>query len=149
MQKNKREYSKLLIIWWVGLVQRHLYVVLSIILLATTAMLFYLKDNFRIDTDLDTMISDKLPFRKAERDFSSAFPQFNNTIVVVLDGVTPERAMEARGRMARQLEKTGLYRTVYEPGGGEFFDRNGLLYLSRQELEGLADRRSLLFCRRT
>ncbi len=140
MPKDKKEYSKLLITWWVGLGQRHLYVVLSITLLATAAMLFYLKDNFRINTDLDSMISDKLPFRKAEKDFSSAFPQLNNTIVVVLDGDTPELAMSARRLMAERLEKTGLYKTVYEPGGGKFFERNGLLYLSREDLEGLADR---------
>jgi hopanoid biosynthesis associated RND transporter like protein HpnN len=140
MPENKKEYSKLLITWWVGLVQRHLYVVLSIILLATAAMLFYLKDNFRINTDLNNMISEKLPFRKAEKDFSAAFPQFNNTIVVVLDGDTPGLAMSARGLMSERLKKTGLYKTVYEPGGGKFFERNGLLYLSREELEGLADR---------
>lgn len=140
MLKNKKEYSKLLIAWWVGLVQRHLYVVLSIILLATAAMLFYLKDNFRINTDLNNMISEKLPFRKAEKDFSAAFPQFNNTIVVVLDGDTPGLAMSARRLMSERLKKTGLYKMVYEQGGGKFFERNGLLYLSREELEGLADR---------
>lgn len=42
--------------------------------------------------------------------------------------------------MADRLERTGLYKTVYEPGGGKFFERNGLLYLSREELEELADR---------
>jgi hopanoid biosynthesis associated RND transporter like protein HpnN len=140
MQENGKEYSKLLITWWVGLVQRHLYVVLSITLVATAAMLFYLKDNFRINTDLNNMISDKLPFRKVEKDFSAAFPQFSNTIVVVLDGDTPELAMSARGVLSERLKKTGLYKTIYEPGSGKFFERNGLLYLSREELEGLADR---------
>jgi hopanoid biosynthesis associated RND transporter like protein HpnN len=140
MLENKKEYSKLLITWWVGLVQRHLYVVLSIILLATAVMLFYLKNNFRINTDLNNMISEKLPFRRAEKDFSAAFPQFNNTIVVVLDGDTPALAMSARGLMSERLKKTGVYKMVYEPGGGKFFERNGLLYLSREELEGLADR---------
>jgi hopanoid biosynthesis associated RND transporter like protein HpnN len=140
MPKDKKEYSKLLITWWVRLVQRHLYMALSIVLLVTAAMLLYLKDNFRINTDLNNMISEKLPFRKAEKDFSAAFPQFNNTIVVVLDGDTPELAMSARKLMSERLKKTGLYKAVYEPGGGKFFERNGLLYLSRDELEGLADR---------
>jgi hopanoid biosynthesis associated RND transporter like protein HpnN len=140
MPEKRKKYTKLLITWWVGVVERHLYVVLSIILLVTAAMLFYLKDNFRINTELNTMISDKLPFRKAEKDFLSTFPQFNNMIVVVFDGDTPELSMSARGAMAERLQKTGLYKTVYEPGGGKFFERNGLLYLSREDLERLADR---------
>jgi len=140
MLKNKNGYSKLLITWWVGLVQRHLYVALSIVLLVTTAMLFYLKDNFRINTDLNNMISEKLSFRKAEKDFLAAFPQFNNAIVVVIDGDTPGLAASVRMVMSERLKKTGLYKAVYEPGGGKFFERNGLLYLSREELEGLADK---------
>jgi hypothetical protein len=38
------------------------------------------------------MISEKLPYRKLEREFQSAFPQFKETIVVVIDADTPEAA---------------------------------------------------------
>jgi len=38
------------------------------------------------------MISDKLPYRKLEKEFQNAFPQFNDTIVIVIDADTPETA---------------------------------------------------------
>jgi hopanoid biosynthesis associated RND transporter like protein HpnN len=37
-------------------------------------------------------------------------------------------------------EERALFRDVYEPGGGEFFEKNGLLYLSVDELEDFADK---------
>lgn len=134
-------YSKRIITWWINFIQRHSSIVLIITLLVSMAVLFYLKQNFRINTDLNGMISEKLLFRKLEREFSNAFPQFSDTIVVVLDGNTPEQAMLARRSMAERLRKeTKIFKTVYEPGGGEFFEKNGLLYLSRAELEDLADK---------
>ncbi len=141
MMTKNNGYSKRLIAWWVNFIQRHSASVLIVTLIASAAVLFYLKQNFRINTDLNGMISEKLHFRKLEKEFSDAFPQFSDAIVVVLDGDTPEQAMSARKLMAGRLRKeTKIVKTVYEPGGGEFFEKNGLLYLSRSELEGLSDK---------
>jgi hopanoid biosynthesis associated RND transporter like protein HpnN len=141
MMTKDNAYSKRLITWWINFIQRHSSTVLIVTLLVSMAVLFYLKQNFRINTDLNGMISEKLHFRKLEKEFSNAFPQFSDTIVVVLDGDTPEQAISARKSMAERLRKeTEIFKTVYEPGGGEFFEKNGLLYLSRAELEDLADK---------
>ena len=141
MIKQNKGYSKRLIEWWIRNIQSYASLVIIITILITGGVLFYSIRNFRINTDLNSMISDKLPFRKLEKDFSSAFPQLNDTIVVVLDADTAERAISARELMAEHLKKeTGLFKAIYEPGGGTFFERNGLLYLSPGELEELADK---------
>ncbi len=130
-----------LIGWWTTVMQRYAALVIAIVIAATAGALFYSVRNFRINTDFNSMISEKLHFRKLQRDFDKSFPQLSDTIVIVLDADTPEHAMWARKRLSSELRKQQtLFRTVYEPGGGEFFERNGLLYLGRAELGQLSDK---------
>src|SRR5690606_30125628 len=42
--------------------------------------------------------------------------------------------------IARLTARPELFQSVFAAGSGEFFERNGLLYLSVSELEDLADR---------
>jgi hopanoid biosynthesis associated RND transporter like protein HpnN len=87
------------------------------------------------------MISDKLPYRKLEKEFQHAFPQFKETIVVVIDADTPEAARLYRDKIAERLKKEpSLFKEVYAPGSGDFFERNGLLYLSIKDLEALSEK---------
>jgi hypothetical protein len=100
----------------------------------------FILNHFRIDTELADMISDKLPYRRLEKEFQQAFPQFKETIVIVIDADTPEAARLYRDKLAERLKKeTGLFKGVYAPGSGEFFKRNGLLYLSVEDLEALSE----------
>jgi hopanoid biosynthesis associated RND transporter like protein HpnN len=140
MIRRHRNYSKHLIGRWVNFVHSHSLAVVVITILLTGIILFYSIHNFKINTDLNSMISEKLRFRKLEKDFSRAFPQMTDTIVVVLDADSAERALLARQQMVERLKGTGLFKTIYEPGGGKFFEKNGLLYLNKNELENLADR---------
>jgi hopanoid biosynthesis associated RND transporter like protein HpnN len=140
MVRRYRNYSEQLIEWWVNFIQSRSLMVVIITVLITGGILFYSIRNFKINTDLNSMISEKLRFRKLEKDFLRAFPQLTDAIVVVLDADTAERVLSARKRMVERLKKTGLFKMIYEPGGGKFFEKNGLLYLSKDELENLADR---------
>ena len=137
---SRRNYSKHLIEWWVNFIQSHSLTVVIITVLITGGILFYSIRNFKINTDLNSMISEKLHFRKIEKDFFRVFPQLADTIVIVLDADTAEHALSARKCIVERLNKTGLYKTIYEPGGGIFFEKNGLLYLSVDQLENIADR---------
>jgi uncharacterized protein len=129
---------------WVFLVLRHRALTAVVVLLSTVGVLVYSLENLRINADTSGMISEKLPFFKLEKDFSKAFPQLSNTIVVVLNAGTAEQAISARTRLADRLRKeTGLFKGVYEPGGERFFEENGLLYLSPEELEKVADNLAL------
>jgi len=125
---------------WVDFIGHHSLLVLFLSLLATVGILIYTVNHFRIDTEMTDMISDKLPYRKLEKEFQSAFPQFKETIVVVIDADTPEAARFHTGKMAERLrEEISLFKGVYAPGSGEFFEKNGLLYLSVKDLEALSE----------
>lgn len=137
---SRRNYSKQLIVRWVNFIQSRSFTVVIITMLITVGILFYSIRNFKINTDLNSMISEKLHFRKVEKDFTRSFPQLADTIVIVLDADTAEHALSARKHIAERLNKTGLYKTIYEPGGGIFFEKNGLLFLSVDQLENIADR---------
>jgi hopanoid biosynthesis associated RND transporter like protein HpnN len=140
---NPKEYGRKLLNWWVRFVQRRALAVLVISFVMTAGILVYSVKHFSIDSDITDMISEKLPFRKLEKDFSRAFPSLTNTLVVVIDADSAERAIGARNRLAAGLEKEkNLFKSVYEPGGGAFFERNGLLYMSVDELQNFADNMS-------
>jgi predicted RND superfamily exporter protein len=140
MIERARTYSTRILEKWADFIGHHSSSVLFLSVLATVGALIYTVNHFRIDTELTDMISEKLPYRKLEKEFQSAFPQFNETIVVVIDADTPETARLQRENLAERLKKeTGLFKGVYAPGSGEFFERNGLLYLSVKDLEALSD----------
>jgi hopanoid biosynthesis associated RND transporter like protein HpnN len=70
----------------------------------------------------------------------AAFPQRTDTIVVVVDGLTPEIADGSARALAMELAKRrGLFKSVRRPDAGPFFDRNGLLFLSTEELGRTAE----------
>ena len=140
MIKRARTYLTHLVERWADLVGHHPILILLVSLLVTAVVVIYTGNHFRIDTELTDMISDKLPYRKLEKEFQNAFPQFNDTIVVVIDADTPETARLQRDKLTDRLKKeASLFREVYAPGGGEFFERNGLLYLSVKDLEALSE----------
>ena len=137
---QKREYSKRFLTWWVVHIERFHLAVIAVFTLVTLAVLGYLGTNFKINADLTNMISEKLPFRHLEKEFFREFPQLTDVIVIVVDADSVGEAMDARQRLADRLRKERrVFKSVYEPGGGEFFARNGLLYLNVHELEELSD----------
>ena len=140
MVERARTFFIRLLGGWTDLIGHHSYFVLFLSLLATVGVVIYTVNHFRIDTEMTDMISDKLPYRKLEKEFQSAFPQFKETIVVVIDADTPEAARLQTAKLAERLKReTSLFKGVYAPGSGEFFERNGLLYLSVKDLEALSE----------
>ncbi len=140
MIERARSYSIRLFERWTDFIGHHSPLALFLSLLATIGVLIYTANHFRINTELTDMISDKLPYRKLEKEFQRAFPQFKETIVVVIDTDTPEAARLYRDKLTERLKKErGLFKGVYAPGSGDFFERNGLLYLSIKDLEALSE----------
>src|SRR5574340_450849 len=104
MPKASAGYSQRLIAWWVSGVQRRALTVIIIAVLATIGVLFYSIRNFSINTDLSDMISENLPFRRVEKDFSRAFPNLSNNIVAVIEADSADQAMAARDKLAERLK---------------------------------------------
>jgi hypothetical protein len=91
---------------------------------------YYAIGHFRINTDINDLISAKLPWRQQEAAYDKAFPHRSSTILAVIDAPTPERGeVAARDLEARLKQQPELFRSVREPGSGTFFRRNGLLFM--------------------
>lgn len=88
-----------------------------------------------IDTDTDHMFASQLPWRQRSIVFAREFPQFSNTLVAVVRAPTPEEARITATALAQKLAADpGHFRSVRTPGISPFFDREGLLLLSRSDL---------------
>src|SRR6476620_248738 len=118
---------------------RHAWLVLALATLAAVISGIYAARQFAINTDITTLISPDLPWRQREIAFEKAFPQHLRSILVVLDAPTPELATQASAALVGRLsENTGLFKSVVQPGCGEFFRKNGLLFLATAETEKIA-----------
>jgi len=126
--------------WWVAFVSRHAWQTVLLTLLLTVFLGNYTIHHIGINTDASKMISEKLPWRQNYLSYKKKFPQFFGEIAIVVDGDTPGLADNAADSLTKSLRgETKLFKSVYEPGGSDFFRRNGLLYLSVDKLEDLSD----------
>ena len=95
----------------------------------------FLARHFAITTDSKKLLSSSLPWRQQEIMLDRAFPQSTNLIIAVVDGATPEAADEAADALVNDLSpRSDVIRTIRRPDAGEFFARNGILFLSLDEV---------------
>jgi hopanoid biosynthesis associated RND transporter like protein HpnN len=96
---------------------------------------FYAAREFRINADINTLISPDLAWRQRELAMEKAFPERMEQIVAVVDGPTPEMVQAATDALADRLSgQSSLFRNVRVAGGSAFFRRNGLLFLPTEEV---------------
>jgi uncharacterized protein len=114
---------------------RHALVVFLAFLAVAVLSASYLVHHFAITTDSSKLLSSSLPWRQQEIKLDQAFPQRTNQIVAVIDANTPEAAEEAADALAKELSfHSETIRSVSRPDGGEFFAKNGILFLSTEEV---------------
>ena len=98
----------------------------------------YAGTHFAIRTDTKMLISADLPWRQREERFLESFPQ--RQILVVIDAPTPELVEQAAAKLAHALAtRSELIHSVRQIQGGNFFARNGLLYLPTDEVARVTD----------
>ena len=103
--------------------------------LITAGATVYTANNIAIDTDTTDMIDVRLPHRQAFLALKAAFPRLPGDIVVYTQADHAGLAEDAADALVAKLRaKPGIARAIAQPGGGEFFGRNGLVYLSTDEL---------------
>ncbi|HEY0224498.1 MAG TPA: MMPL family transporter [Pseudolabrys sp.] len=112
----------------------HAWRVVLVGVLVALASGVYAVKHFAINSDINTLLSPDLDWRKRELALEQAFRRFE-MIVVVVQAPTPELTGEATAALAKVLEeKKDKFRGVTLAGGGEFFARNGFMYQSPDEL---------------
>jgi hopanoid biosynthesis associated RND transporter like protein HpnN len=125
---------------WLGFITKNATAASGICILATIGALVYAFLNLGINSDNLSLISEDLPSRKNQAAFAEIFPSLEEAILIVIDGETPALARDTTNRLAERLETMDdVFKDVYVPGGGSFFEDHALLYLTADELDDLAD----------
>ena len=105
-----------------------------IALILAIAAGFYTARHFSINTDINTLISQKLDWRQRDNQFEKAFDR-ERTILAVVEGPTPELTGAASKALEQKLSSdTKHFASVQPLGSGEFFEKNGLLFLPTAEV---------------
>src|SRR6202140_3599916 len=90
---------------------------------------FYTARHFSINTDINKLISEKLDWRQRDQVFDRAFDR-DSTILAVVEAPTPELTKSAASALEQRLRgDTKNFVSLQPLGSGEFFDKNGLLFL--------------------
>ncbi len=110
-----------------------------IALILAIAAGFYTARKFEINTDINTLISPDLDWRKRDIQFDDAFDR-DRTILAVVEGPTPELTNSASAALDQKLAgDTKHFESVQPLGSGEFFEKNGLLFLPVPEVARLTN----------
>jgi hopanoid biosynthesis associated RND transporter like protein HpnN len=119
----------------VQLSSRYAWPVILGFLLAAIVSAGYFTRHVVITTDTNQLMSSSLPWRQQERAIDLAFPQRVSRILVVIDAATPEAAVNAADALVNELSpRSDAIRTISRFEGGEFFERNGILFRSLDEV---------------
>jgi uncharacterized protein len=94
--------------------------------------------RFSINTDIEGLISEDLPWHQRQLELSKAFPK--KGIIVVIKAPTPENAEQATHELTQVLTKSpDLFPVVEQLDSGDFFQRNGLLFNSLDDVRRTAE----------
>src|SRR5215469_3880046 len=122
----------------VGLSARRPWLVIVLVLALAAGSAVYAQRHFAIKTDVNQLISHDVPWAKNATDYMKHFPQWG--IIVVVDAPTPEATEQATTKLADALKaRPEQFKAVSQPGGGDFFARNGFLFLPREEVAKATD----------
>lgn len=125
---------------WVAVAQRRALWIVLVALAAGVGLVHYTANHLSVDTDTRNLITDKLPWRQAEIELDRQFPTQASTLVVVIDGATPEVIDAAQAKLVARLRtRPDLYSEVFAFETEPYFRRNGLLFLEPEALQKLAD----------
>src|SRR6056297_2680513 len=126
---------------WLTGVTRHPVLVLAACAGLTILAALAAVNLLGVNSDPIAMLDEDLPFRQTDERLRAEFPNLDNNLLAVVEAPTPEQATLAARQVQRELAALpGVVNSVSWPAGSEFFERNGLLFLSLAELESLSER---------
>jgi hopanoid biosynthesis associated RND transporter like protein HpnN len=125
----------------VGAILRWRKVAIVTLLGAAVLSVWYAAHHLGVNTDTTNMMSPKLAWRQNFNEYREAFPSRDRNLLIVIDARTPARADAFAAKVLAELRREpDLYHSILLQGEGDFFARNGLLYLPLAQLQQLADR---------
>jgi hopanoid biosynthesis associated RND transporter like protein HpnN len=128
---------------WVAWVVKRPGAVLATVAVLTVALGIYAARTMGVNADPRTLVDPSLPFQVRQRELGKTFHALADGILLVIDADSPSAAARTADALGASLgARTDLFSEVDVPGGGPFFARNALLYLTTEQLEELTDRLS-------
>lgn len=141
MTGHREERSRRFLARWIHWSCRLAWPVIVLVVLLTSAAAYFTLTTLAIDTSLDRILPQSLPFRQNELAIGNALPQTKDTLSIIVESDDAETADEAATSLAARLETMPEhFRTVFYFEGQPFLRRNGLLYLGVDRLEDMSDR---------
>jgi hopanoid biosynthesis associated RND transporter like protein HpnN len=128
--------TSLIVRFVVWSVRRPIWIVALAFVLAMTSTVYVVR-NFKINTDISKLVETKGQWTILGNAMDRAFPDRDETTLAVVEARAPELADAAANALAADLknaEHAGKIGDVEQPGGGPFFEHNGLLYLPENEV---------------
>ncbi|GJL63577.1 MAG: hypothetical protein NPIRA04_22310 [Nitrospirales bacterium] len=139
MENKVNKYCRTIIDALAGWILHHSWLVVSLAIVASTISAFYAVTTLNLNTNMSQMLSANLPYRQAEELFRKTFPQFSNSVLLVVEANTPEMAHTVVETMEQRLKKQrALIQSVYVPDGDPYWENHALLYLDVPELKAFA-----------
>src|ERR1700741_246160 len=118
-----------LAVWASAVVARPRSAAAAMLALSAVAA-WYAAANLGVNTDTANMIAPTIPWRQHYNEYRDAFPLRDRNLLIVLDAPAAARPAEVAAGLLRELRaQPERYRSPLLAGEGEFFERNGLLYL--------------------
>ncbi|HQX13231.1 MAG TPA: MMPL family transporter [Nitrosomonas sp.] len=119
--------------------QYAIWVILAL-LLCTALSIWYIANNLGVDTDTTDMLSEEVPFRANHIRYKQSFSQYEDTLLLVIDAPTQEQAHSAAKQLNNFLhDNKEQFPEIYYLAGEAFFEKNGLLFKSVDELGRITD----------
>src|SRR6185369_430530 len=128
---------------WVAWVAGRPMAVLAGVAVVTVALAAFAALTMGINADPRTLVDPTLPFQVRQRELGRTFHSLADGILLVVDADSPSAAGRTADALGAELgARTDLFAEVDVPGGGPFFAKNALLYLSVDQVQDLTDRLS-------
>ncbi|WOF72975.1 MMPL family transporter [Parvibaculaceae bacterium PLY_AMNH_Bact1] len=109
-------------------------------LVFAAASLLFVVTSLQFNSDKESLVAETAPFKHRNAAFDHAFPQFLNSLIIVIDTPDSTQAQDLAELITMRLKATpDKYQNIYFAEGDPFFRKNGLLYLSPEELEERVD----------
>ena len=125
---------------WVAFAARYAQAIVITMLLSVSGGAYYTSQSVSVNTDTDSLIDPNAEFRQVYGKFKDAFPQLSDSMVFVVRADAPELADMAAEQIVDKLAaQPDRFQNVFALSTEEFFQRNGLLFQSTEELTDLVD----------
>ena len=102
MKRDRDHAPGRMLAGWIGGMHRGAGWVVAAAIAASAMSLWFTASNLGINTDTTDMIDETLPFRQAVKDYDRAFPLSIDTLILVIDGETPDLAEDAATQLAER-----------------------------------------------